>query len=183
MIFIFLALTEEEKTFIEKIYREQKYKYLNISKKICASTEDAEDAVSEAFEKIMKKAEIILQLERHIIEPYCVVIVKHESYNILRKKNRKINIEETSIHKIQEPQNIEADLLEQEAYEELFRNLRRLQAKDRELVRLRFFENMSYKEIGQRMGISADAARKRHERILDRLRKLYEGGSKDEGAF
>lgn len=41
---------------------------------------------------------------------------------------------------------------------------------DREAVLMRFFENRSLSEIGQKLGLSEDAARKRVERALEKLR-------------
>ena len=45
----------------------------------------------------------------------------------------------------------------------------RLSAKDREALILRFFENKSFHDIGQRLQLGEDGARKRVERALDRL--------------
>lgn len=46
---------------------------------------------------------------------------------------------------------------------------------DREAVLLRFFQNHSYAEIGSAVGASEDAARKRVDRALDRLRDTLAG--------
>lgn len=35
---------------------------------------------------------------------------------------------------------------------------------------------MGYKEIGELLNISEDAAKKRGQRLVKKLRKLYEGG-------
>lgn len=45
-----------------------------------------------------------------------------------------------------------------------------LRARDRQAVLLRFFENRSFREIGELLGISEDGAQKRLGRALDRLR-------------
>ena len=97
LIIIFLTLTEEQYRFIERMYNEKKLQYYNIAKTILKSSDDTEDAVSEAFRKIIENIDKILKLECHIIDPYCVVILKHESYNILRKKNQLPNMDETKL--------------------------------------------------------------------------------------
>jgi RNA polymerase sigma factor (sigma-70 family) len=48
----------------------------------------------------------------------------------------------------------------------------RLSARDREAVLLRFFQNRSFREIGAAVGLSEDAARKRIDRALARLRDV-----------
>lgn len=50
--------------------------------------------------------------------------------------------------------------------------LHELSEPDREAVLLRFFEKLSLVEVGQRFGVTDDAARKRVDRALDRLRDL-----------
>ena len=39
-----------------------------------------------------------------------------------------------------------------------------------------YAEEMGYKEIGELLNISEDAAKKRGQRLVKKLRKLYEGG-------
>ena len=54
--------------------------------------------------------------------------------------------------------------------------LDRLAPDDRRFVYLRYAEEMGYKEIGELLNISEDAAKKRGQRRVKKLRKLYEGG-------
>jgi RNA polymerase sigma factor (sigma-70 family) len=49
----------------------------------------------------------------------------------------------------------------------------RLRETDRQAVLLRFYQSKSFPEIGQAMEISEDAARKRVQRAVDRLRELF----------
>jgi DNA-directed RNA polymerase specialized sigma24 family protein len=44
-----------------------------------------------------------------------------------------------------------------------------LGAEDRELLVLRKWDNLSFTEIGKRLGVSPDAARMRHNRAVQRL--------------
>jgi RNA polymerase sigma-70 factor (ECF subfamily) len=53
--------------------------------------------------------------------------------------------------------------------------LSRLSAADREIVRLKYDEALSFAEIGPRVGLLENAARQRHYRILAELRKLAGG--------
>ena len=52
----------------------------------------------------------------------------------------------------------------------------RLDPDDRRFVYLRYAEEMGHKEIGELLNISEDAAKKRGQRLVKKLRKLYEGG-------
>lgn len=57
----------------------------------------------------------------------------------------------------------------------LLQVLDRLPATDREIVRWHHEQQQSFEQIADRLGISADAARKRWARALIRLRKALEG--------
>jgi len=48
-----------------------------------------------------------------------------------------------------------------------------LDATDRTAVLLRYFENRSFREVGERLGTSDDAAQKRVSRAVDRLREFF----------
>ena len=50
-----------------------------------------------------------------------------------------------------------------------------LPSEDRRLIHLRFALEMSYKEIGMLLGISEEAAKKRGQRIVKRLKSMHEG--------
>jgi len=52
--------------------------------------------------------------------------------------------------------------------------LQELEDSDRETLLLRFFQNQPLESVGERMGISADAAQKRVRRALDKLKMLLE---------
>jgi RNA polymerase sigma factor (sigma-70 family) len=43
---------------------------------------------------------------------------------------------------------------------------------DREILVRRKWENLSFSEIGERLGISSEAARKRHDRAVGRLGEM-----------
>jgi hypothetical protein len=48
----------------------------------------------------------------------------------------------------------------------------RLDDEDREALFLRFFDKLAFVDLGKRLGIGEDAARRRVERILERMRRL-----------
>jgi RNA polymerase sigma factor (sigma-70 family) len=50
----------------------------------------------------------------------------------------------------------------------------RLPEPDRHAVLLRFFENRTYRDVASELGVTEEAARKRVDRALDRLRGLFE---------
>jgi len=60
--------------------------------------------------------------------------------------------------------------------DEVTRLLDRLAPADRELVRLVYFEGLTFAEVGARVGTTETAARVRQHRLLKQLRELAGGG-------
>jgi RNA polymerase sigma-70 factor (ECF subfamily) len=65
--------------------------------------------------------------------------------------------------------------MEREQAEELQRALQRLPDDYRQVITLRYLDELSFEDIGQRMSRSADAARKLWSRAMDRLREEWKG--------
>ena len=87
MIIIFIgSLSEEESQLLNDLFEEHHIRFYNISLGILHSHSDAEDAVSQSFLKVMDYIDRISRLPKSKILPYCIVIVKNESFNILNKK-------------------------------------------------------------------------------------------------
>jgi len=51
--------------------------------------------------------------------------------------------------------------------------MQQLPENDRKLIELKFYEKLSYAELGLRLGIKEDAARQRVNRALNRLRDFF----------
>jgi RNA polymerase sigma factor (sigma-70 family) len=58
----------------------------------------------------------------------------------------------------------------------LDRLIEKLSPEDRQAILLRYYRDLSFAEVGEQMASTAEAARKRVDRAIDKLRKLAEGG-------
>lgn len=68
--------------------------------------------------------------------------------------------------------DIGSDLEEAERYQILKYSLTRLNEKEREIIRLRFYENMDYDQIGKVLGLSPKTVRNKNSLIIKKLRKM-----------
>lgn len=95
MLFLILCtFSEDEQAQIEQLFKENHALLYKVSYQLLRSETDAEDAVAQAFLNIMEHFEKISRLSRPERRPYCVVIAKNTSYDILRRKKRMIPVEE-----------------------------------------------------------------------------------------
>ena len=180
MIIIFLnSITDEEKDLINMIFSKMNVKLYNISFGILKNNFDAEDAVAQTFLNISDNIEKISALPCPQIEPYCVVILKNESINI-KRKHKKVVYEEDIDYL---PQSDEAYGLEEEYLkiankEKLISCINRLSDEEKNLIYLRFINELRFKHISELLDITEEAAKKRVQRILKKLREYYEEGER-----
>ncbi|MEM7014696.1 MAG: RNA polymerase sigma factor [Verrucomicrobiota bacterium] len=132
--------------------------------------------------------EVFLQLHRHwanVEKPRAWLYrsVRNRAYNHIRDNKREILTDDTG-------ENVSKDSVE--APDEVLRRMEaaghvrlimeELKEEDRELVRLKYFEDLKYKEIAERTGLSVGNVGYRLHHILkqlaDKLRQLGIEGSK-----
>jgi len=155
-------------------------KLYNISFKILNNKFDAEDAVIQTFLNISDNIEKISNLPCPQIEPYCVVILKNESINIIRKA-KKYTCEEDIDNLYQNSHkdkfyNLEEEFLKAANKEILISCINKLSDDEKNLIYFRFLNELSFKQISELLDITEEAAKKRSQRILKKLRTYYEEG-------
>ena len=176
MILLFGVLSDEQRALVERIFREHRGRFLRISFKIVKSEETAEDVVSTAFVKIMDNIEKISDLPCPQMTAFCVTIVKNASVDVLRESRRSAHLDSWDGVSDESSDDLADECIRNADVYKLSGLIDRLDPDDRCFVYLRYAEEMEYKEIGRLLNISEDAAKKRGQRLVKKLRKLYEGG-------
>lgn len=173
-------MQDKERDFVNKLFSKMNVKMYNISFNILRDKFDAEEAVAQTFLKIIDNIQKILALPCPQIEPYCVIILKNETMNIIRKRKKVVHVENVDYfdHK-DEAYDIEEEYLETIGKEKLLACINRLSDEDKALIHLRYIHEMGFKHIAELLGITEEAAKKRGQRILKKLRQFYEGGDED----
>lgn len=180
MIVIILGvLTDSERDLVNQIFRELNIQLFHISLKMLRSHSDAEEAISQTFLKIIDHIEKISKLPCPQIAPYCVVIVKNESINILRRKKKQICFDDLDYLDNDAFLGAGEKLYEHMDKDELRKAISELSDEERYLIQLRFANEMSYKEIAGIIGVSEETAKKRGQRIIKKLRFLCKEGEKN----
>ena len=176
LIVIFIGtLSEEESQLLNDLFEKHHVMFYNISLGILRSHSDAEDAVSQSFLKVIDYIDRISRLPKSKILPYCIIIVKNESFNILNKQKKDAELEDTLIQEFDEFLADPIDELfssEDDIKAALQEAIDALPDPDRYFIHLRFANQMSLKEIAKILDISDVAARKRSERVIKKLNQL-----------
>jgi len=177
IIMILGVISDEEKDLVNKIFSELNVRMYNVSYKILGNKYDVEEAQSETFLKIMQNIDKISALPCPQIEPYCVRILKNETINIIRRRGKIVYINDMDLLEgVYEGYNTEDEFLKVADTERLQTCIDRLSDDEQDFIHLRFTEDRILKDIAEFFDITEEAAKKRSQRILKKLRKYYEGG-------
>lgn len=173
IIILWGVLSDDEKDLINEIFSQYHVKLYNISFQILHSEQDAEDALAQTFLKIMDNINRIKKIPCHEMLPLCVIIVKNTAIDVQRKNSKTIPIE--YIDELQAPfaDTTEEIFFKNHNRNQLLKLIEKLSFEDRYLLELRLGESMSYKEIGGLINITETSARKRFQRAVEKLQKLY----------
>lgn len=176
MILLFGVLNDEQRALVERIFHEHRVHFQRISFKIVKSEEAAEDVVSTTFVKIMDNIEKISELPCPQMTAFCVTIAKNTSIDVLRHSQQSVHLDRWDCVSDESSDDLADECIHNADVRKLTELIDRLDPDDRRFVYLRYAEEMGYKEIGELLNISEDAAKKRGQRLVKKLRKLYEGG-------
>lgn len=124
----------------------------------------AEDVTQAVFLVLSQKAKSIRN--GVAVGGWLLSVTRYVSVNAMKKQ---------SIHRTHEelaarPEIAQANESWDDVADQLDEELNSLASLDRDAIVLRFFQDRSFTQIGAELGMSADAARKRVSRALDRLR-------------
>lgn len=161
--------------FIEKTYKLYEQKMYHVAYSVLHDEGLAEDAVQEAFIKLMKHNVYFAEPESDDCKRYMITVIKNSSINIYNKKKKEQEIicfpvSDTDIKDISSEDGTE----EQTNIEEL---VSCLPEKYYLVVNCLAVKNLSVKETAAELGITEANVRKRFERTKLMLKTIVKGSN------
>lgn len=129
----------------------------------------AEDATQGVFVLLSQKAR---QLSCPSLAGWLLTSSRYACANIRRQELRRQRREQVAAMK---PQREESGGSDSDLLAELDEGLRHLRSGDREALALRYLQERPLRQVGEALGVSEEAARKRVDRGLERLRQYFIG--------
>lgn len=173
MILLFGVLSDEQCALVERIFWEHHIQFQRISFRIVQSEQTAEDVVSTAFVKIMDNIEKISDLPCPQMTAFCVTIVKNASIDALRRSRQHVPMDSWDNVAEENTDDVADECIHDADVHGLTTLIEQLTSDERHFIYLRYTMEMGYKEIGKLLNISEDAAKKRGQRLIKKLRKRY----------
>lgn len=159
---------DDERDKVAEIYKLYSGTMLYIANSILHNIHSAEDAVSEAFIKIINNIEKIDTIDCYRTKGFVVIIVKNVAFDMLRiqKKNQTMPLEDYNENLAYDELNYE-NVVAKEACNQIVTSINRLNKSYSDILYLKVEFNCSNDEIGKILGISPGNAKMR----LSRARK------------
>ena len=151
---------------IEQIYTEYSGKVMGYIRARIRSTADAEDILSEVFEKIMRKIDGF-DPEKASLNTWIFTITRNTVIDHFRRSRASEELDEN----ISDDTELDEGLLNGETLSELAAALRKLPEQMRDIVVLRYYDGKPLTEIAELMGLSYGAVKLRHQNAVLMLRQ------------
>jgi len=163
-------VTETADELLQRSLEEFERPLLGYANSILSDVESARDAVQDTFLKLYKQPAGAIGPG---VKSWLFTVCRNRCFDMLRKRKRHSTADIYELHTVDEraPDPVAAAENE-EAMSDVMRFLERLPANQQEVIRLKFGQGLSYKEISKITGLSVSNVGFLLHMGLKRLRKL-----------
>ena len=185
MIDILLAIEaiedEQEREFIGELFDRYSKRVKALAWGILGNEEDAEDAMGTTFYKVIKYKNKFIGINENMIKGRLKLITQCTCYDMLDKKNglsvtsisNAVEDDEGTVNDLEIPDDFDIleDIVRRESIEVVMKGLDSLKTPDREIVILRYFDELSNLEIADLLSMNASTVGTNLQRSLAKLKK------------
>ena len=166
-------MTYEDSQKLHSLYELYEQPMYRIAFAVLHSSSLAEDAVSDAFVTVIRHLHKFKEPDSAKTRAYIVRIIKSSAINIYRKNKRQVEREvsiDDDVLQYHDPkQDVESYVMDRQGFSQVNTMLDELSDTDRNIVLLRCRDELSWKEVSDKMSVTESNARKRIQRIRQKL--------------
>ena len=174
-----ITQAEQEMAFLYRKYAPGLLTYVRMH---ITSVEDAEDLVVEVFMAALENAKFVALSEKEK-QLWLWRVTRNKVIDTYRraKTRQNVTLEEVADGLFEdEMAGPEYAALRQEDYMDLYAHLQRLPPLQQQILRMRFGQDLSCREIAARLGKQENVVRVTLSRTLNLLRKIYRRGREEQ---
>lgn len=163
---------DEQRNELETFYKENLNCLLNVAYANLHNKSDAEDAVQEAFQEIVRDPDIFFSVDPKKRAAFMVAVVRNVSADMFNKKVKRpleeLNEEESYNDN---PFSFEESMIEKVSRDGLKNFIKLLPPLQRDVLTLRYLMGFSTSETAERLKVSESAVKKRLLMAKENIRK------------
>jgi RNA polymerase sigma-70 factor (ECF subfamily) len=178
MLLLMSLDSDEERDRVEYLYNSYSGLLMRKALYMLKTQSLAEEALTDTFiEAMMDNGKIFLKSEIDF-RSWSVVVIERKCLDILRKEKRQNSrtdfiTDEDEISETSQ-KSIEETIIQTENYEKLTAFIGKLSDENRLILRMKYFEDMSIKQIACTLGMTVAQVNSRLERTRRKLREMFE---------
>ena len=177
---VFLLIeNEDDRAFMENLYTQYHRLMYAQAIRILNQSETAEDAVSDALMALMKKISLLRPMECNKLRSYVVITVKHTAITMLNRGKRMQLPGDVTFDQIAGNDRTDDRLLSQAGLERIKDAIRALPPREKDIMMMKYFRDMTEQEIGDALGIRAVSVRVHLSRARQHLSQTLKGQGVD----
>jgi len=162
------AETQSDDAFAELVRRHINLVYSAAMRQVNGDSHLAQDVAQTVFTELARKAAALSG--RQLLSGWLYTCTHFTAAKAVRKEFRR-RTHEREAHAMHELCHSPASDVDWENIRPVLdKEMHKLKESDRDVILMRYFENRQLADIGEKLGLSEDAARKRVERALEKLR-------------
>lgn len=164
--------TQQIQSFLETLYEQYKGIMLRTIRKYLGYSSSGEDVFHEAFIRIIKKADLLIDMPSNKLEAYILLVVRSVSIDHLRKTHRVVHVDTTdeSILDLFYQQSLNAEpSIDQFNKVELSIMMQKLPLEDQMLLIGKYYLGLSTIELVQIIGGTSTGVRTKLHRAKKRI--------------
>ena len=155
---------ETDEAILEGLYDQYAHALYRYALALVGSADDAEDAVQEVFVRIARKR--LMKVDN--IKAYLYTATRNSAYSALRSRRRRNEIADEALSGLAADTELPIDVI---ALQESFSQL---PIEQREVLVLKIYDELTFKEIARTIGVSINTAASRYRYGIDRLKRALE---------
>lgn len=175
MLIILLIQDDDDRQFMEGLYTQYHRLMYAQALQVLRSREAAEDAVSESLIQLIKKIGLLRSLECNKLKAYVVITVKHTAITLLHRREREQPADDMSFQFLPADERTEDRMLEAAGVERIKNAILALPPREKDMMLMRYFRDMSDEEIAAATGLKAVSVRVHLSRARKRLAEMLGG--------
>ncbi len=164
---ILAKLREREPSALDEIYDLYGNRLYHYLLSLLRSEDEAEDVLQNLFLKLARSANLAIEN----LGAYMFTSARNEAMRLVEKRNRREK-READLRELVILESMRRDKKSVEEAEKLNIALSKLPPEQMESVVLKVYEGLTYREIGEAIGIPLDTARNRYKYGIEKLRVL-----------
>jgi len=163
----------------EKIVDQYQKSLINFHYRFVGNRQDAEDLAQETFLKVYLKLDTLKEGQK--LRSWIFSIARNQAIDFFRKhKDREVALESEVLEYFAEyasnsSDDHEGNILNKQVAKELNTYLRELSDEDRRIIKLLYYEGLTYKEISKMMNINQNTLKSRLHRVRKVLLRAIRG--------